>query len=97
MKRTISVLITVLVFCQAGFAQSLPRLGKDPVSRMISAMTPEEKASLVVGAGMRLPGAPPQVSETLQQMSPVVGQTVGKPFPMPYLWHGRQARRQATQ
>ena len=92
MKRTISVLITALVFCQTGLAQSLPRLGKDPVSRVISAMTPEEKASLVVGAGMRLPGAPPQVSEALQQMSPVVGQTqdlvpgaAGTTIPIPRL------------
>lgn len=37
--------------------KSLPKLGKDPLSKVISAMTPEEKAAFVVGMGMRMTGA----------------------------------------
>jgi|GEM_PF-5917121 len=33
-----------------------PKLGKDPVKKVIAAMTLEEKAALVVGTGMRMPG-----------------------------------------
>jgi len=36
-----------------------PKLGKDPVKKVIAAMTLEEKAALVVGTGMRMPGGPP--------------------------------------
>jgi beta-glucosidase len=55
--------------------KSLPKLGKDPIIRVISAMTLEEKVNLVVGTGMRMPGAPPETSKALEQMSPVIGQT----------------------
>jgi beta-glucosidase len=55
--------------------KSLPKLGKDPLIRVISAMTLEEKVNMVVGTGMRMPGAPPETSKALDQMSPVVGQT----------------------
>jgi beta-glucosidase len=55
--------------------KSLPKLGKDPLIRVISAMTLEEKVNLVVGTGMRMPGAPPETSKALEQMSPVIGQT----------------------
>jgi beta-glucosidase len=36
--------------------QQVPQLGKNPVSEVVAAMTLEEKASLVVGSGMYLPG-----------------------------------------
>jgi beta-glucosidase len=36
--------------------KSLPKLGKDPLSKVISAMTLEEKVNLVVGMGMRMTG-----------------------------------------
>lgn len=45
-----------------------PKFGKDPVNKVIAAMTLEEKASFVVGTGMRFPGMP-------QTNDPVVGQT----------------------
>lgn len=47
--------------------KNTPRLGKDPVSRVVAAMTLEEKASFVVGTGMNIPGLP--------STGPVVGQT----------------------
>lgn len=55
--------------------KTLPQLGKDPLSKVISAMTLEEKVNLVVGQGMRMPGAPTEVSKAIEQMGPVVGQT----------------------
>jgi beta-glucosidase len=61
MKRILisSVLSTALLI--SGFAQNAigPKLGKDPVKKIIAAMTLEEKAALVVGTGMRMPGGPP--------------------------------------
>lgn len=70
-----------ILFILCGFAglsvnaQTLPKLGKDPLSKVISAMTLEEKVNMVVGMGMRMPGAPPEVSKAIDQMGPVVGQT----------------------
>lgn len=54
MKHKIIALITLFSFGLIGFAQTAPQLGKDPVVKVISAMTLEEKASLVVGMGMRM-------------------------------------------
>ncbi|TFG41491.1 MAG: glycoside hydrolase family 3 protein, partial [Bacteroidia bacterium] len=55
-------------------------------------MTLEEKVSLVVGQGMRMPGAPAEISKALEQMGPVVGQTqdqvsgaAGTTYPIPRL------------
>ncbi|MGQ9621568.1 MAG: glycoside hydrolase family 3 C-terminal domain-containing protein [Bacteroidales bacterium] len=72
----------VALFLNAG-AQQLPQLGKDPVKKVISAMTLEEKVALVVGAGMRMPGLPPSGNQGQQQQrqqqqqpqAPVIGET----------------------
>ncbi|MGB8492374.1 MAG: glycoside hydrolase family 3 N-terminal domain-containing protein [Bacteroidales bacterium] len=68
--------ITMVLLISAGlvmYAQQgvkpLPVLGRDPVSKVVAAMTPDEKVSLVVGAGMRMPGPPPGPG------NPVSGQT----------------------
>jgi beta-glucosidase len=53
----------------------LPQLGKDPLSNIIAAMTLEEKVNMVVGTGMRMPGAPLETTKALEKMSPVIGQT----------------------
>ena len=37
---------------QAAVAQNVPQLGKDPIDKVVSAMTTEEKVSLLVGTGM---------------------------------------------
>jgi beta-glucosidase len=72
MKRFILSLVLIGSFMIPGIAQTGPTLGKDPVKKVIAAMTLEEKASLVVGVGMRMPGAPrPEAG----QEGPVVGQT----------------------
>jgi beta-glucosidase len=72
--------------------KTLPQLGKDPLSKVIAAMTLEEKVNLVVGQGMRMPGAPSEISKNTEQMSPVVGQTqdqvsgaAGTTYPIPRL------------
>ena len=46
--------------CLTGISQNAsgPKLGKDPVSKVVAAMTLQEKASLVVGTGMRMMGMP---------------------------------------
>ncbi len=60
MKKTLTLLILfnfsgLLIYSQPS-GKSLPQLGKDPVSKVIAAMSPEEKVSLVVGGGMRMSG-----------------------------------------
>jgi len=82
MKKRITLIFLCLsailaVNAQKGL-QTLPQLGKDPLSKVISAMTLEEKASIVVGMGMRMPGAPPSAepSGQPQQAGPVIGQTL---------------------
>jgi beta-glucosidase len=61
MKRFLisSVLMGSLLISGNAQTGNLPKLGKDPVKKVIVAMTLEEKASLVVGTGMRMPGGPP--------------------------------------
>ncbi|MCJ7446982.1 MAG: glycoside hydrolase family 3 C-terminal domain-containing protein [Bacteroidales bacterium] len=75
MKNKLFVLILLFSVGLISVGQTVPQLGKDPVAKVIAAMTLEEKVSLVVGVGMRMPGAPPSTSAALQQASPVVGQT----------------------
>jgi beta-glucosidase len=83
MKYKLVALIIVLSFGLISFSQTVPQLGKDPVAKVISAMTLEEKASLVVGMGMRMnfgamggpggpgaPGAPGAPGQQRQQRPP---------------------------
>jgi beta-glucosidase len=62
MKNKITILILLisaglLVNAQTA-VKSLPQLGKDPVSKVVAAMTLEEKVNLVVGRGMSMPVLP---------------------------------------
>ncbi len=83
MKRKSILPILLLVFFTCTEAQQLPQLGKDPVKKVVSAMTLEEKVSIVVGAGMRMPGIPSpgtqgqgqQRRQQQQQLEPVIGET----------------------
>ncbi len=54
-----------LVFCglstitnASAQTNNLPQLGKNPIADVVKAMTLEEKASLLVGGGMYVPGMP---------------------------------------
>jgi len=64
MKKILISLVLCIAFIITGYAQNaaVPQLGKDPVKKVIAAMTLEEKAALVVGTGMRMPGGPPPSS-----------------------------------
>jgi hypothetical protein len=61
MKKILITLVLLGSFLLPGNSQTgnAPKLGKDPVKKVIAAMTLEEKAALVVGTGMRMPGGPP--------------------------------------
>ncbi len=52
-----------------------PRLGKDPIKKVIAAMTLEEKAYFVTGTGMNLAGPGNSKKEDRSTGAPVVGQT----------------------
>ncbi|MGE5419744.1 MAG: glycoside hydrolase family 3 C-terminal domain-containing protein, partial [Chloroflexota bacterium] len=45
-------------------SQNLPQLGKDPVNKVVGAMTLEEKASIVVGTGIKFGGLNPGSADT---------------------------------
>ncbi|HVN57673.1 MAG TPA: glycoside hydrolase family 3 C-terminal domain-containing protein [Bacteroidales bacterium] len=78
MKKIFFMLILSALIIRVARPQNLPRLGKDPVSKVIAAMTLEEKASLVVGTGMKMPDMPGTGQKRDQQQNqpgPVVGNT----------------------
>jgi beta-glucosidase len=58
MTNRIICLILIFSLGLALSAQTLPQLGKAPLGQVIKAMTLEEKANLVVGRGMNMPGLP---------------------------------------
>lgn len=55
---------------QAATAQSLPQLGKDPIEKVVAAMTTEEKVSLLVGTGMAGVGGQSAVVGSTQDLVP---------------------------
>jgi beta-glucosidase len=55
-----STLPALILLAAGASAADLPQLGKSPTKDVVAAMTREEKVSLVVGAGTRRPGAPPE-------------------------------------
>jgi beta-glucosidase len=61
MKRILISSVLSLALFLAGFSQTatIAKLGKDPIKKVIAAMTLEEKAAFVVGTGMKMPGGPP--------------------------------------
>jgi beta-glucosidase len=76
MKNRFLALVILLSFGLVTTAQNVPQLGKDPVKNIISTMTLEEKANLVVGESMRMSGPPPSTNNsTPAQQGPMIGQT----------------------
>jgi len=75
MKKSLAFILLMLIGFRC-IAQSLPQLGKDPLSKVIGAMTLEEKARLVVGASRggapSVPGSQgsPATTVTSQQQLP---------------------------
>ncbi|WP_165157623.1 glycoside hydrolase family 3 N-terminal domain-containing protein [Parabacteroides sp. ZJ-118] len=64
---------------RAGQAQTLPRLGEDPVEKVVAAMTTEEKVSLLIGTGM--PGFGGQ-SAVVGSTQDIVPGAAGTTFPI---------------
>ena len=57
-------------------SQEVPKLGKDPVRKVIAAMTLEEKAYFVTGRGMNMPGLANTASpSSTPPGGPVIGET----------------------
>jgi beta-glucosidase len=59
MKNRLFALTLIFAMGLVSQAQTLPKLGNTPLSKVISAMTLEEKANIVVGMGMRFSGMAP--------------------------------------
>ncbi len=55
--------------------QEVPKLGKDPIKKVIAAMTLVEKAYFVTGAGTNFPGMPSATSPEPTPGAPAIGQT----------------------
>jgi beta-glucosidase len=64
----------LLAFMQSQDSKT-PRLGKDPIRKVIAAMTLEEKAYFVTGTGMSMPGDPSKAKTMPAPGAPAVGQT----------------------
>ncbi len=61
------------------FSQNAPQLGKDPIRAVIKAMTLEEKASMVVGAGLNIPpGIANSLGANVRRMVPDTGSLASK-------------------
>jgi len=69
------VLITSSIFAQ----NTLPQLGKNSVAEVVKAMTLEEKASIVVGTGLRFAGSGPVVGEADGKVPGAAGNTMSIP------------------
>jgi beta-glucosidase len=86
LRELISPLMLLMLFATQGILVSaqmqkaLPQLGKDPIKDVIAAMTLEEKAKLVVGAGFHMPGARNQTAaETPDKVPGAAGSTYAIP------------------
>lgn len=56
-------------------SQEVPKLGKDPVKKVVAAMTLEEKAYFVTGRGMNAPGVINTMNSSSTPGEPVAGET----------------------
>ena len=79
-------LLVVLVMISAAplmAQQTLPQLGKSPISDVVKAMTLDEKASILVGQGMYVPGMPMfgtgTPTEAQKRVTGAAGSTVAIP------------------
>jgi len=85
MKRILISSVLSIALFMSGIAQNAvsPKLGRDPLKKVIASMTLEEKAALVVGTGMRMPGGPPPspdgkpsgIPPAAPPSGPVIGET----------------------
>ncbi len=75
-----------LMFAYTSGNAQLPQLGKDPNSKVINAMSVQEKARLIMGLGMNVPGFKDnmQPPDTLKAYNPVDG-SAGVTYAIPRL------------
>ena len=68
----------VFISCVGKSQNKTPQLGKDPIAEVIKAMTLEEKAKMVVGKGLSLPGLSmgAQPDETPDKLTGISGHTI---------------------
>jgi beta-glucosidase len=71
-KFFVTIAVALLITSFSILSAQSPLLGKSSVRQVISAMSLEEKASLVVGASTRNPGAP---ATAAAPSGPIIGQT----------------------
>jgi beta-glucosidase len=64
MKPLFFIAAAALLQAEARAQGTPPQLGKEPVKKIIAAMTLEEKAKMVVGMGFKMPGTPPPSRKT---------------------------------
>lgn len=77
--------LPVLFYFGAKAQNKLPQLGKSPIPDIIKAMTLEEKVKLVVGNGMKFPGANNNNGPTVGQTQDKVAGAAGTTFAIPRL------------
>lgn len=79
MKRILLFSLFSIAVNLSGISQDTagPKLGKDPVKKVIAAMTLEEKAALVVGASTRTPGGTSSSSNTNSAGNAPAGPVIG--------------------
>jgi beta-glucosidase len=68
--------LLVSISLAAGAQNKIPQLGKDPIPAIVKAMTLEEKASLVVGTGLRFEGKGPVIGEADGRVPGATGNTM---------------------
>ena len=87
-KSLLALLVFSSLMCKTN-APQVPQLGKSTVKEVIAAMTLEEKAKMVVGMGMTVPGAPagflPPTDSADAKIPQKVAGTSGRTHPIPRL------------
>ncbi len=83
-KQTVGIFVLLMSSAVAIAQQNLPQLGKSPINDVVKSMTLQEKANLLVGQGMyvpgvAIPGAPVVPSEAQKRVTGAAGTTYAIP------------------
>jgi beta-glucosidase len=83
-KKTVGIFVLLMSSAVAIAQQNLPQLGKSPINDVVKSMTLQEKANLLVGQGMyvpgvAIPGAPVVPSEAQKRVTGAAGTTYAIP------------------
>ena len=78
------ILVFMILSASPLMAQNLPQLGKSPISDVVKAMTLDEKANILVGQGMyvpgmAMPGAPTVPTDAQKRVAGAAGTTYAIP------------------